>query len=289
MLLGELEYVRPSTLDEAIEHLSRHDNARVIAGGQTLINVMKTRFAAPDVLVDLATIDGLDRIDVAADGAVTLGAMSTYDTIEHSEALRRVRPVLGQVAAAIADQQVRNRGTIGGNICAADPTNHFPPLVTTLDASLTMVGPDGERTVGSDDFFVGVYETAVGEDEILTAVSIPAPAPGSGDGFASLTIGKDGTGIVNASASVRVTGVTEEARIAIGCVGAQPVRAEAAENALVGEAPTEESVRRAVQGLGASLEPPSDVHASADYRRHIAEVMAARATVQAITRAWEES
>ena len=285
MLLGELEYFRPGSVEEAVRLLSERDNARVLAGGQTLLNVMKIRFATPDVLVDIGRIDGLRSIRVGPDGAVELGAIVTYDDVERSEKLSRSRPILGAVAGKIADQQVRNRGTIGGNLCANDPTNHLPPLMVALGARMTIVGPGGQRSVSAEEFFQGVYETAVAPGEMLTAVRIPAPAPDGGDGFASLTIGKDGTGIVNVAASLRLNGALSGVRVAIGCVAAIPVRATAMEQALEGAEPTEARVRLAAQGLGGSLDPPSDVHATARYRRHVAEVMAVRAVMQAIDRA----
>jgi len=285
MLLSELEYFRPGSVEEAVRLLSFYDNARVLAGGQTLVNVMKIRFAVPDVLVDVGSIDSLRGLSVGADGSVELGATVTYDEIERSEELARARPVLGDVAGKIADQQVRNRGTVGGNLCANDPTNHLPPVMVVLGAEMTIVGSGGERTVAAEEFFQGVYETAVAPGEMLTSVRIPPPAPDGGDGFASLTIGKDGTGIVNVAASLRLIGSLSRVRVAIGCVAAVPVRATAMEEALEGAQPTEARVRLAAQGLGASLDPPSDVHASAGYRRHVAEVMAVRAVLEAIDRA----
>jgi aerobic carbon-monoxide dehydrogenase medium subunit len=284
MLLQSVEYGLPSTVEEAVELLAGHENARALAGGQTLINVMKTRFASPDVLVDLAAIPGLDRIEVAADGSVVLGAMVTYTALTRHEELGRIRPILGQVAGVIADRQVQNRGTVGGNVCANDPTNHFPPVMVALGASMRIVGAGGERSVAAGEFFEGVYETAVRPGELLTEISLPAPANGEGAGFASMTIGKEGTGIVNVAAGLCCNGTVEGPRIAIGCVAATPVRASGMEAALAGTAPTEANVRLAAQGLGATLDPPSDVHASSDYRRHLAEVMAVRATLQAIER-----
>jgi aerobic carbon-monoxide dehydrogenase medium subunit len=285
MLLPRVAYARPATVDDALSLLAEHDNARALAGGQTLVNVMKLRFAAPDVVVDLGGIPGLADIDVAPDGEVVLGAMATYDAIERDERLASVRPILGRVATVIADQQVRNRGTIGGNLCSNDPTNHFPPLMVALGATMTIAGQGGEREVSAEEFFAGVYMTAVEPGELLMRVRIPAPAGGEGGGFASMTIGKEGTGIVNVAARVRVNGAIAEPRVAVGCVAAVPVRATGMEERLAGAAPTEASVRVAAQGLGASLDPPSDVHASADYRRHLAEVIAARATMAAIEEA----
>jgi carbon-monoxide dehydrogenase medium subunit len=167
------------------------------------------------------------------------------------------------VAAQIADVQVRNRGTIGGNVCSNDPTNHLPPLLVALGATFVVRGDGGERRVAAADFFLGVYLTAVGEGELLTAVEVPAAA-NAADGFASVTVGKDGTCIANAAACVSDPGIT----LVLGCVDAVPVLLEPA-------GADEESIRAAVEGAG--LDPPSDVHGSADYRRRLAAVCAVRA------------
>jgi aerobic carbon-monoxide dehydrogenase medium subunit len=259
MLLQEVGYARPASVEEAVRLLGEHDGARALAGGQTIINVMKARAAAPDVLVDLNGLDELKGIELGADGTLDVGAMATYtDLVESAEA--RARPILGEVCAQIADVQVRNRGTIGGNVCSNDPTNHLPPLMVALGATMVVRGPDGERAVPAEEFFLGVYMTAAGPGELLTRVRIP---PGRGDGFAAVAIGRDGTCIVNAAASL-----DGEPRVAIGCVAAVP--------ALVRPGSTEDgAVREAVRGAG--LDPPSDVHASADYRRELAEVLAVRA------------
>jgi carbon-monoxide dehydrogenase medium subunit len=168
---------------------------------------------------------------------------------------------------------------VGGNVCVADPTNHLPPLLVALDASFTIRGPEGERTVSAEEFFVGVYVTAVSEGELLTKVSVPASS-GAGDGFAGLTIGRHGTYIANAAASTS----DGQVRIALGCVAATPVRATAMEERLAGSDFSEDAVRAAAEGLGAALDPPSDVHGSADFRRHVAEVSAVRAVLQAASR-----
>jgi aerobic carbon-monoxide dehydrogenase medium subunit len=263
MLLSEVGYARPATLEQALGVLAEYPGARALAGGQTLLNVMKARAAAPDVLVDLSGIEELKGIGLGSDGTLELGAMTTYsDVIASAEA--RARPILGEVCAQIADVQVRNRGTIGGNVCSSDPTNHLPPLLVALGATFTVAGNDGEREVPAEEFFLGVYMTAAGPGELLTKITVPA---GRSDGFASVPIGVDGTCIVNAAASLN-GGV----RVALGCVAATPV---------VVDAPSAdpEAVRGAVRE--AALEPPSDVHASADYRRHLAEVVATRAVEQA--------
>jgi len=263
MLLSEVGYARPATLEQALGVLADYPGARALAGGQTLLNVMKARAAAPDVLVDLAGIPDLKSIELGSDGTLELGAMVTYtELIASAEA--RARPILGEVCAQIADVQVRNRGTIGGNVCSSDPTNHLPPLFVALGADFTVTGASGERTVPAQDFFLGVYMTAAGPGELLTKITVP---PGRSDGLASIPIGVDGTCIVNAAASVN-GGV----RVALGCVDATPV---------VVEAPSADAdaVKSAVRDAG--IEPPSDVHASSDYRKQLAEVVAARAVEQA--------
>jgi aerobic carbon-monoxide dehydrogenase medium subunit len=271
MLLAEVEYARPKTVEEALALLAANDGARALAGGQTLVNVMKARAAAPDVLVDLQDIEELRGVRDLGNGSVEIGAMTTCAQLIGDEAAG-ARSILGEVASMIADAQVRNRGTIGGNVCSNDPTNHLPPLVVALDASFTIAGSGGERTVPAHEFFLGVYLTAAGPGELLTKITIP---PGGQDGFTAVTIGRDGTAIVTAAASLN-----GGARIAIGCVDAVPVRARQMEER-IGSDYSDANVRTAAEGLGATLDPPSDVHASADYRRQLAEVLAVRAVVAA--------
>jgi carbon-monoxide dehydrogenase medium subunit len=264
VLLREVEYAKPAAVADALAILREHDGARALAGGQTLINVMKARAASPDVLVDLNGLDELKGIELAGDGTLTIGAMATYtEILESAEA--RARPILGEVCATIADVQVRNRGTIGGNVCSNDPTNHLPPLMCAIGARFTIAGESGERTVDASEFFLGVYLTAVGAGELLTRITIPA---GKHDGFAAVTLGADGTCIANAAASIN-----GRVRVAIGCVDAVPV---------VVEADSPDGVADAVRG--AKLMPPADVHASSEYRAHLAEVLSVRAAKEAATR-----
>jgi carbon-monoxide dehydrogenase medium subunit len=207
--------------------------------------------------------------------------MVTNTQVIASSEVEVARPILAEVAATIADVQIRNRGTVGGNVCVNDPTNHYPPLLTALGASFTIRATSGERVVSADEFFVGVYVTAVEEGELLTRISVPTRKPGTGDAMAGVTLGAHGTYLVSAAATVGPDGV----RIALGCVSSVPVRATAMEEKLAGGDLSEESVRAAAAGLGVTLDPPSDVHASADYRRHLAEVSAVRAVLQAAERA----
>ncbi len=269
MLLREVEYARPSSVDEAVRLLASHDGARALAGGQTLVSVMKARAASPDVVIDLNRLDDLRTISVSGD-TLELGAMATYTQIIGSSEVDVSRPILAEVAAQIADVQVRNRGTIGGNVCSNDPTNHLPPLLVALSASMTIRGADGDRTVPAEEFFLGVYMTVVVEGELLLSISVPAAA-NAADGFASITIGRDGTCIANAAASL--AGIAP--RVVLGCVDSVPVL-------LTPGGTDAESIRQAV--AAADLDPPSDVHASAEYRRHLAGICAVRAVEQAEAR-----
>jgi aerobic carbon-monoxide dehydrogenase medium subunit len=261
MIPAAFEYSRAASLDEAVEILGNAGGStKVIAGGQSLLPLMKLRLAQPERLLDIGRIGELRGVRQLQDGRIAIGALTTYaelldSPVRHYGLLRDALPGIGDV-------QVRNRGTIGGNVCSSDPTNHLPPLLVAVGATFVVAGPQGERTVPAEDFFLGVYMTAAGPGELLTKITVP---PGRNDGFSSVPIGVDGTCIVNAAASVN-GGV----RVALGCVGATPVLVEA-ESA--------DAVRDAVRE--SAIDPPSDVHASADYRRHLAEVVAARAVEQA--------
>ena len=207
--------------------------------------------------------------------------MMTYRELVRSPEIAAGRPILAEAARTIADVQVQNRGTIGGNVCVADPTNHFPPLLSALGATFTIRNADGVRTVDAEEFFVGVYWTAVGEGELLTHITVPLSQPGDGDALEGITLGANGTYIANVATSIS----GGDLRIALGCVSAVPERAKAVEETLRGRELTPETVTAAVQGLGKSIDPPSDVHASAAYRSALIEVCAVRSVLAASERA----
>ena len=217
---------------------------------------MKARAASPDVLVDLNRLDELREISVSG-GTLRIGAMATYTQVMASSEVDVSRPILAEVAAQIADVQVRNRGTIGGNVCSNDPTNHLPPLLVALGASFEIRGAGGERTVSADEFFLGVYMTAVGEGDLLTAIAVPAAPrlPTASPRSRSAATGRASRTRPRASTEAQTAGRARLRRRGAGrCC--KPAGSE------------EESVRKAV--ADAALDPPSDVHASADYRRHLA-------------------
>lgn len=286
MLLEEVGYYRPGTVEEAIGLLQANGRARVLAGGQSLLNVMKHRIASPEVLVDLGGLPELDYVATEDDGSTRIGAMTTYDDLDNSDELLLTHPIVAEVAGGLVDQQVRNRGTIGGNLCYSDPTSNLPPLMVALDATMVVMGPEGERLVPAEDFFQGAYNPDLTPGELLAAIRLPPTRPGAGHGYVSLRVSAHGWGIVHAAAAVVIEdGVVADARVVLGCVADRPVRASSMEEALVEGPPTPEAARDAAEGVGEGLDPVSDAHASGTHRRRMAKVMARRAVVQAVERA----
>jgi carbon-monoxide dehydrogenase medium subunit len=299
MLLPELEYVRPATLDDAVAQLSADRNARVLAGGQTLLNALKLRIVHPDVLVDVSRLEELRDVVREDDGTLRLGAALTYDELASDPLVREHHPVTAAMTSRIVDRQVRARGTLGGNVCLADPTSNFPPLLVALGATLILRGSDGTRSVDAEEFFLAPYMTAVQPGELLTEVVLPPLADGEGVGYESLQVGIDSWALARACALVRVEaagtngvpgsggdgdgdfGTIVAARIALGC-GPIPVRQRAMEAALTGGPATREAIAAAAARFaGEQFDPPGDVHATAEYRTAMARVMARRAVSSA--------
>lgn len=288
MLLPELEYVRPHSVEEAVERLAGHRNARVLAGGQTLLNALKLRVVHPDVLVDVSRLEALRTITREPDGTLRIGASVTYDELVADPLVREAHAVTAAMTARIVDRQVRARGTIGGNVCLADPTGNYPPLLVALGARLVLRGPAGERTVDADGFYLAPYMTAIEPGELLTHVLLPPLAPGEGVGYESLQVGIDSWALARACALVRVEAggpggrAIAAARVALGC-GPVPVRQPAMEAALIGlPAGDAEQIAAAAALAGEQFDPPGDVHASSEYRTEMARVMARRAVLAAV-------
>ncbi|MFZ0044110.1 MAG: xanthine dehydrogenase family protein subunit M [Solirubrobacteraceae bacterium] len=280
MLLRSVGYERPATLHDALAALGSSEQARVLAGGQSLINVLKHRVADCDLLVDISRLEPLEFIEVAQNGTTEIGAAVTYDELDRSTALREAHPVVANVAASTVDQQVRCRGTIGGNACYNDPSSNFPPLLVALRATMHIASPQGDRSVPAEDFFHGPFDTAVEQGELLRAISLP-PLDGQGVGYSSILLAEDSWALARACSVLRCNGDVQEARVVLGCVGPRPLRAHAVEQRLQGSQLSAEALAGACAGAGDDLSPVSDVHASAEYRREMAAVVTRRAVLQA--------
>jgi carbon-monoxide dehydrogenase medium subunit len=284
MLLESVEYVRAQSIDEALRELSANDGAAVLAGGQSLLNVLKNRVASVEVLVDISALAELQTIERRADGSLEIGACVTYDELDRSADVREGHAVLAEVAGHIEDQQIRSRGTIGGNCCLGDPTNNLPPLLIALGASMNIQGASGFRSVAAEDFFFAFFSTAVAQGEILRSITVPTIPSGAGVGYQSLAVGADSKAIVRASAWVRANGTVQDARVVLSIVGPRPIRHAGMEQRLRGGAVSAEAVAAASEAIGDDIEPVGDSHGSADYRRRMARVLARRAVNEAIER-----
>ena len=282
MLLKSVNYVRPESVADALEILSSNEGAAPLAGGQSLTNVLKHRVASVDLLVDISALGELRTITRTGDGSIEVGACATYDEIDHSPEVRAGHDILAREASHIEDQQIRNRGTIGGNCCLSDPTNNLPPLLVALDATMNIRAAGGSRQVVAEDFFKGYFLTALEPGELLVSITIPPIPAGTGAGYVSLSVAADSKTIVRAAALVRVNGVIEEARVVLARVASVPIRHYAMEEALRGVAPSAESVRAAAEMIGSDVEPIADGHGSSEYRRKMARVVARRAVLAAI-------
>jgi aerobic carbon-monoxide dehydrogenase medium subunit len=278
------ELERPETLDEAIRLLRDGPDTKVIAGGHSLLPAMKLRLTAPTVLVDLGRIAGLDGIELDGD-RLTIGALATHAAVAASETVRSACPVLAEAAGQIGDRQVRNRGTIGGSIAHADPGADYPTVITALEATVVAAGPDGEREIPAAEFFTGVFDTALGTGELVKAVRIPPTAPGTGAAYLKHPHPASGYSVVGAAAVVTLEGGTcSRARLIIGGAAGAPVTIPV--DGLVGQALSEESIAAATAGVPDALgDALGDTYASAEYRRHLAGVLARRALAAAAGRA----
>ena len=287
MIATEFEYLAPSSLDEAISLLTTHgDEAKLLAGGHSLIPIMKLRLAQPKYLIDIGCLPGLS--DIREDnGDIRVGGLVTHHTLETSDLLKSKLPLLPETAAHVADVQVRNRGTIGGSLVHADPAADLPAAALALGAELHVVGPGGKRTIKADDFFVGLLATAIAPNEILTEVRFPLPSPGTGAAYVKVPNKASHYAIVGVAAVVTMgnDGRCERARIGLTGVTHVPRRAEAAENALAGQALDDGAIAGAAALAADGIKALSDIHASAEFRLHLTRVMTGRALKLAASRA----
>lgn len=282
MIPATFDYVAPATLEEALAALAEHgDDAKVIAGGQSLLPILRMRLNAPEVLIDLGKITDLQGVTDDGD-AVVVGAMTTYADLVTDPLLREHAAVLPDAIAEVADPQIRHRGTIGGALVHADPAGDVGAPVLALDAELVIAGQGGAtRTVAATDFFEDLFTTAVGDDELLTQIRIPKHT-GWGAHYEKFVRVKHQWSIVAVAATVRTEGDTiAEAAIGLTNMGSTPLRATAVEQALVGKAATDDAIRDACAQAADGTNPPSDLNGDADYRKHLAGVLTRRAVLAA--------
>ena len=286
MIAVPFEYEAPTTVEEAIRLLSEFgDRGRVLAGGHSLIPIMKLRLAQPEVLIDIGRVGEL-RYVRAEDRHLAIGALTTHTQVASDPTLGDQCAVLAETAGHIGDAQVRNRGTIGGALAHADPAADYPATILALDAEIVVQGPRGRRTIAAPGFFTGLFTTALAPDELLVEVRVPVLGPGSGGAYAKRPNPASHYAVVGVAAVVRLEG-GRVASVSIGVTGAgaQPSRAAAAERALLGQGPTDDTIARAAALAADGIDLLSDIHGSAEYRADMVRVYTRRAIREAIRRA----
>ena len=277
MIPAEFDYAAPETLDEALRALADGgEDAKPLAGGHSLIPLMRLRLAAPSLLVDLRKIPGLHGVQ-RENGDWRIGALTPHAELEHTPELG----ILSRAAGTIADPQVRNRGTIGGSLAHGDPASDLPAVLLITEGTVTVVGPDGQRSVTAADLFQDYLMTAVKDGEILTEVRVPA-LDGWGFGYEKFNRRSEDWAMVAVSAVVKQTGdMCEDVRVGLTNMGHVPLRASAVEEALRGQPLGAESIARAAEHAADGTTPPADLNASADYKQHLARVLCRRALSEA--------
>ncbi len=281
MIPASFDYSAPETLSDALQLLADNPESKVLAGGQSLIPILKLRLAIPSQVVDLAGIADLHFI-AEDDANIRIGAMTTHHQIESSALLKEKCPLLPQAAASIGDVQVRNRGTIGGSVAHADPAADYPGVLQALDAKVKVAGPNGERVVAIDDFIVDALTTMLEPGEIITEIVVPVEQAGVGTSYQTIEQPASGYAVVAAAARIGISGGNISfARVALTGVGTKAYRATSVESALQGQPANADSIAAASVSAAAGVDALSDLHASAEYRSHLASVFARRAIAAA--------
>ena len=286
MIPASFDYFAPSTVDEALALLQEHgDEAKILAGGHSLIPLLKLRLTEPGVLIDIGRIDELRGIR-QRNGGVAIGALATHTSVGTATELAGL-DALQEAARAVGDVQVRNRGTIGGSLAHADPGGDLPAAVLALDAEIALKGGSGERTVRADDFFQGLLTTDIAEDELLTEVRITRPPERTGSAYVKFPNPASGYAVVGVAARVTLgaDGTVADARVAVTGAGDRATRAIAVEEALRGQRLNTETIANAAQMAAEGIDPLDDIHASAEYRTELVRVFARRALERAAQRA----
>jgi aerobic carbon-monoxide dehydrogenase medium subunit len=278
MIPAKFDYIRPGSLDEAARALADGgEDAKVIAGGQSLLPLLRLRLAFPDVLVDVGGLDALRGVRDEGD-SLWIGALTTHDEVVHDPVIKAHCGLLAEAAGTVADPAVRHRGTLGGSLAHGDPAGDMPAVALALDATMIARGPGGERAIGAGEFFLDYLTTALAPGEILTGVRVPKLGPGWGYRYEKFHLTAQAWAIVGVAAIARRSdGHVAEARIGLTNMGLVPVRARAAEEAAAGAEASTEALRTAAGRADDGTQPPSDLHGGADYRRHLARVLTGRA------------
>lgn len=285
MYPAQFEYVAPESLDEAIKLLAESGGeAKILAGGHSLLPAMKLRLAQPAKIIDLRKVPGLNEIKVDANGT-TIGAMVTHANVSRSPEVQRALPALAEAASLVGDIQVRNRGTLGGSLAHADPAGDPPAAFLALDGSVVVKGPNGERTIPGTEFFIDILTTALAEDEIVTAVTFPVLASGTGTAYAKFDHPASHYALTGVAAAVKLdgSGNVESVRVGVTGVGPKAYRATGVEEALAGKGA--DAIADAASHAADGIDCNDDIHASAEYRAHLAVVFTRRALQAAFSRA----
>jgi len=281
----KFDYYSPSSINEAMEILQGNEEAKVLAGGQSLLALMKLRLAAPSALVDISNLKDLSYVHEDKE-YLGIGALTTHDTVEHNQAIKSHFTLLNDAASKIGDQQIRNMGTIGGSSCHADPAADMPTALTAADAGFVIRSSRGERIVPAAEFFTGLFETAVGHDEILSEIRLRYLPPHSASAYIKHSRREGdfaivGTGVVLTVGDAKVC---KDIRLAFGAVGPKPLRATSAENYLKGKTLDDKNIAAAAEIANEGADPPSDLHGSRNYRMEMIKVFARRTIKLAMSR-----
>lgn len=288
-MIKDFEYFAPKTLKEALTLLDKYrDECKIIAGGQSLLILMRQRLVTPEYLIDIKGISELNYITSDAKQGLKIGALATHRAIEKSPAMKNGFRVLGEMERRLASVQTRNWGTIGGNICHGDPAGDPVPVLIALKSTLKMASLKGERTMPVEDFTLDYFETALEPNELLTEIQVPLPLPHTGAAYTKFNIIESDAATVGVAVSLTLgsgSGICEDVRIALGASAPTPIRAKKAEGVLHGNKITDNLLREAGVVASTEAEPISDIAASAEYRRELVRVLVARVGKEALAKA----
>ena len=286
MIPGEFDYYAPTTVEEAVQLLAEHGaDAKILAGGQSLIPAMRFRLSAPAVIIDLNGVGGVDYLR-EDNGHLAIGAMTRESAVENSQLVHSKYHLLADASKVIADPIVRNMATVGGNIAHADPANDHPAVMLAYGATVVAQGPNGKRTIAIDDFFVDLFENALQEGEVLTEIQVPRPGAGSGGAYVKFERKVGDYAISAAAVQLTMNGDTcTGARIGLTNVSPVPMRATNAEQVLAGSTLTDEVIEEAGRAAAAECDPSPDLRGSVDYKRDLTRVLLKRAIRTAASRA----